>query len=226
MPRKITADMPFDDIEDDIFETRSALKADPDAVDLLPMTDDWLPLVDRARGKDRDARIAFHDATAARVVANHRLDDACTAFGDELYLAVKKDTTAPRWIQFFHTTVSTFVRQRLDKQTAKVRSWLDAKLDDAVLDKHRPRLDTWNTAAENALKQTNAVALVRGTARVAREQMAEDLTRERDGLHEALAQRARERGLGRDWPNLFFRTETRPRKDAKPEEPTPPPANG
>lgn len=220
MPRKISADMPFDDIENEIFETRSALKADPDAVDLLPLTNDWLALVDQARAKDREARIAFHDATAARVVANHRLDKACGEFGDELYLAVKKDTSAPRWVQFFTTAVSTFVRQRLDKQTAKVRSWLDAQLDDAVLNKHRAQLDTWNTPAENAIKQTNAVALVRGTARVAREQMAEDLTRERDGLHEALAQRARERGLGRDWPNLFFRTETR-KKDDRPEEPTP-----
>src|SRR5262245_20978551 len=124
---------------------------------------------------------------AARVVANDRLDNACVNFGDDLKSAVKKDLTAPRWLQFFNIAVSKFIRQRLANQVQTVRGWL--RSSDPVLDKHRTALDTWSKAADDALVQTRAVATVRGEAWIAREEMAEDLTRERDGLHDALSAR-------------------------------------
>lgn len=218
MPPKISSDITFDEV----FFTRATIKADPDAADLLPHTDDWLSIVDAARHKDRESRIAGADATAARIISNDRLDRACTAFGDELYLAVRKDTSSSRWLQFFTVSVSAFIRQALAKQVAKVRAWLDAKVTDPVLDHHRASLDTWSKAADSAIVQTNGLALVRGGAQIVREQMADDLTRERDGLHTLLAQRARERGFPRDWPNLFFKTESRKRA-AEPDEPAAPP---
>ncbi|MBK9266377.1 MAG: hypothetical protein IPM54_42150 [Polyangiaceae bacterium] len=207
--RKITADMPLDDDEDEVFFTRATIKADPNAADLLPMTDDWLGLIDAARAKDRQARIAETDATAARVVSNFHFDRACTAFGDDLYLAVGKNRESPRWTQFFSVAVSRFIKIRFDKQVQKVKSWLGPDVNDATLDKHRTPLTTWSNAAAASIDQTTSAAMVRGAARIAREQLAEDLTRERDGLYDALSARAREKGLPRDWPKQFFRVTTR-----------------
>jgi hypothetical protein len=218
MPRKIPSTITLDEAEDEILFTIAALKADPDAAELVSMTGDWLSLVDAARKRDRAARQAQMEADAARVVANDRLDRACERFGDELFLAVEKDRKSARWVQFFSVAVSKFVRQRLDKQVQKVRGWLESS--DGVLDKHRGPLDTWSKAAGEAVQKTHAVAMVRGEARIAREEMAEDLTRERDGLHDALSGRAREIGLPRDWPDLFFRTMSR----SAPEEAESPPA--
>lgn len=211
MPRKLTAKMTFDTLEDETLFTRATIKADPDACDLLAMTDGWLGLIDAARVPDRAAREAVAETDALRAVANHRLDGACVEFGDELLLAVKKERTAPRWLSFFGGPVGKFVRQRLSTQAQKVRAWLE--VSDDVLDKHKGPLGTWAKAADTAIVKTNGVALARGTAWTAREQLAEDLTRERDGLAEALAARAREKNLGREWPALFFRTVSRSERD-------------
>lgn len=207
--RQITAELTLDDDEDEIAFTRATLKADPNAVDFLPMTDDWFSLVDNARAKDRQARLAEADATAARTITNFHLDNACTHFGDELYLAVGKDRNAARWIQFFSVSVSRFIKMRFDKQIQKVTGWLNPSVQDAVLDKHRANLATWSTAAADSLEKTTASVMTRAQARIAREQLAEDLTRERDGLFDALSARARERGLPRDWPKQFFRVTPR-----------------
>lgn len=51
--------------------------------------------------------------------------------------------------------------------------------------------------------------MLRANVRIAREQLAEDLTRERDGLFDTLSVRARAKGLPRDWPKQFFRVVTR-----------------
>ena len=206
-PRKITPSLPLDDDESEVFFTRAALKADPDAKDLLPLTDGWLGMVDEARKRDRQAREAQSDADAARTVANARLDRACERFGDELFLAVDKERTSARWVQFFNVPVSKFVRQALNKQVERVQGWLQSK--DPVLEAHRKNLETWASACGAALQQTAGVATVRGEARIAREQLAEDMTRERDGLHDALTARARERNLPRDWADQFFRKVSR-----------------
>lgn len=216
MTRKLTATTTFDELEDEILFTTAAIGADPDAHDLLPLTSGWLPLLDAARAKDRAARKAQGEADARRIVANGRLDRACERFGDELYLAVDKDRASPRWTQFFNITVSKFIRQRLETQVQRVRGWLTTS--DPIFDKHREGLDRWSHAAGDALIQTRAVALVRGEARIAREALAEDLTRERDGLHDALSAKARALGLPRDWPDLFFRIQSRSTTDAP--EPT------
>lgn len=219
--REIPPDLPLDDTEDEIHFTRAGLKADPNAVQFLPLTDDWLALVDAARAKDRQARIANADATAARVVSNFHLDHACTQFGDDLFLAVAKDRESTRWTRFFPIAVSRFIKMRFDKQIQKVQAWLAPNVTEPVLDKHRPALTTWSNASTAALGQTNEVSLVRAAAQMAREQLAEDLTRERDGLYEALAAHARAKGLPRDWPKQFFRVTKRNPSDS--EESTPEP---
>jgi hypothetical protein len=217
MPRKIPATITLDDAEDETLFTTSTIKADPDARELLPMTTAWLGLIDSARAKDRAARQAQVEADAARVIANDRLDRACVQFGDELFLSVGKDRSSARWLQFFTVSVSKFVRQRLSTQVERVRGWLQST--DALLETHRKPLDTWSKAAGEALVQTRAVAVARGEARIAREELAEDLTRERDGLHDALSAIARERRLSREWPDLFFRTQGRGAGDEAQEAP-------
>jgi len=209
MARKVTSAMTFDAMEDDTLYTRAALAADPDAKDLVPMTDAWLGKIDAARALDRAARIATAEATALRQVSNGRLDPLCTAFGDALYLAVGKDRSAARWTQFFKQPVSRFIRQALPEQVMLVRGWL--AIEDAVLIAHRAGLDTWSASAQEALTRTAATAAPVGAARLSREQLADDLTRERDGLEDALSARARELKLPREWPSLFFRVPPRAR---------------
>ncbi len=206
-PRKIVPTLPLDETEAEVFFTRSCLKADPDAQDLLLLTEGWIGMVDVVRVKERAAREALADTDAARIVANTRLDRACERFGDDLYLAVDKDRSVARWTQFFSVAVSKFVRQALPKQVGRVFGWLESK--DPVLDKHRADLETWAKAADAGLKKTTAVATVRGEARMGREELAEDFTRERDGLHDALTARARDKGLPRDWADQFFRKVSR-----------------
>jgi hypothetical protein len=212
--RAIPPDLPFDDTEDHIHFTRGTIKADPNASHLLPMTDDWLPLIDAVRAKDRQARIANADATAARVVSNFHFDHACTQFGDDLFLAVAKDRESARWTQFFPIAVSRFIKMRFDKQIQKVKAWLAPNVTEPVLDKHRPALTTWSNAAVAAVEQTSSVAMIRAAAQLAREQLAEDLTRERDGLYEALAAIGRAKNLPRDWPKQFFRVDKRNTSDS------------
>lgn len=210
MPHAIAADATFDTIESEILFTRAALRADPDATDLLSHTDTWLSLVEPARAKERAAREAVENANAERAVANARLDATCVAFGDDLHMAVQKDHRAARWLQFFPIAVSSFVKQALARQVVTVKGWITSSKD-PVLEKHRANLETWAARADDALVKTRGTALVRGEAHQAREDLAAELTRERDGLHEALSARARDRELPRDWADVFFRTESRPR---------------
>ncbi|UJR86131.1 hypothetical protein [Sandaracinus amylolyticus] len=204
MPRKIKADESLDTLEEEVLFTHAALEADEDAADLVTDTEGWLALVDAQRARERAARIAEAGASAHRTVANARLDDACRDFGNRL--ALEAEPTSARWTRFFNRQVSRWVVQRLVTQIAGVRGWLTIT-GDALLETHRPALTRWSDAAQAALDRTAASAQVRGAARVGREELALDLTRERDGLHAALVTRAAERGLPRDWPARFFRTE-------------------
>ena len=208
MAAQIDTHMTLDDVESDILYTRAALEADPDASDLLSTTDSWLGMIDAVRAKGRDARTIQTRAAARRRIAGGRLDAECTRFGDALYLAVGKDRNAARWTRFFsgsHQTPSSFVRQAIRTQLTAVTAWLGVTGDD-VLDAHRDPLTKWSGAMNEALDLTASTTTARGAYHVAREQLAEDLTRARDGLEATLVQRADERGLARDWPGLFFQT--------------------
>lgn len=216
MAAKITERMTFDDMETEVIYTRAALNADPDARDLLPLTDDWMPRIEAGRASDREARIAVATASAQRRVANFRLDAACTAFGGELRLDVNKDTSSARWKRFFSgaaSMVSRFIRLPFAEQASRVRGWL-THTGDPVLERHRGPLDTWSAAAQESIEATKATAQVRGDAAVAREELAELLTRGRDGLEAALVERANERGLPRSWPKSFFRVRSTSRRSS------------
>lgn len=204
--RAIPHDMPFDDIEDEVFFTRAAVLADPDAEDLVWITDGWIPRLDGVRVSTRDVREAAMATNARRAVANARLDGVCTEFGDELFLSCGKDREAPRWRGFFHLPVSRFIAIGLAEQVQRIQGWL-SEAKDAVLEKFREPLTFWSDRAAGALVEGRAIGLKRGAAWQSREEHAEALTADRDALYEALSARARERGLARDWPQAFFRKE-------------------
>lgn len=203
-PRKLPSDISFEDAEDEVLYTRAALAADPNAQDLLAETDDWLPLIDGTRAADRDARAASMNAQAKRAVAGGYLDFFSERFADELFLAVSKDRESFRWLTFFTKPVSVFLRQRLDKQVKATQGWLSITTDD-VLEKHRPNLTQWSTEVDSSMIAQKEAAVKRGVAAQLRADMAEGLTKERDGLFELLSARARAKGLAREWPQAFYR---------------------
>lgn len=210
MAAKIDHEMTFDDMEDEVVYTRAALRADPDARDLLPLTDGWMPAVESGRASAREARIAVATAAAERRIANVRLDTACTTFGNELKLEVNNNFDSARWKRFFSGIggmVSRFIRIPFAEQVSRVQGWL-THTGDALLERHREPLTTWSTAAAASIAATKATAQVRGDAAVEREELADLLTRGRDGLEAALVERANERGLPREWPKSFFRVRT------------------
>lgn len=215
MARLLDVNTTHDEHEEEATFTMAALEADPDAVDLLPMTSTWLAQIAASRANALSTRQQVAKADALRIVSNARLDAACTAFGDSLYTAVQKDRASARWKTFFSETVTAFVKQALDRQVKLVKGWL--ALTDPTLDIHRAALSKWADAAADAQVKTAAAGSARGQMWQQREALAESLTRERDGLHAALGQRARERNLPRDWPDVFFRVQ---RSSQRP-EPTP-----
>jgi len=210
MPRKLTPSMSLEMLLDEVIYTRAAIKADPDASDLLAVTDDWLASIETVRLVTAKVIELEADADAARMVSNARLDSSCMRFSDRLALEVGKDRTAARYRQFFRTPAYAFVRTSLSKQTATVNSWLS--VEDPLITEMKPELSRWTAAAEAALAKTDETAASRGRAWLAREKLAEDLTRARDGLSELLSARAREKQLPREWAGVFFRTAGRRRR--------------
>jgi len=222
MPKKLDTETTLDDHEEEVFFTRAAIQSDPDAADLLPTTDGWLPMVDAVRVLGREKRQKVANSDAARVVANTRLDISCLRFGARLLLDVAKDRKAGRWLQFFAThTATSFTKQALSKQVIAVKAW--AGITDETFAEHKDSILGWNDKATHALDDTAGVATVRGQFAMGEERLAEDMTRERDGLHARLVQRATEKKLPRDWADSFFKVERRKRgSGAEEPEPTQP----
>jgi len=207
MPRMITQKHSLETMEDEVQFTTAALTADENTQDLIPIVSGWLPLIDQERTLERTLKQTFANVDATRVLANEYLDYACTEFGIDLEASVKKDKTSSRWTMFFKMAVSLFCRQPLVLQISAVLGWLAAT--DPTLEQHRDRLTKRVNAAQTALTNTNALASQRAQLWNARQQLADDLTGGRDALWSTLAARARERGLPRTWPDLFFQTESR-----------------
>lgn len=211
MVRQLGDDFSFDDLEDEILYTRAAVAADPHASDLLVLTDDMLPKVDAARALGRAGRAATMQASAERAIANVNLDFECRDVGRDIAHDLKNDRSGVRWTRIFPSTVEAFVSQPLGAQAVACQGWLTT--DEPVIAARREALTRWSTAAQTAIANTQASVQVRATALLARETLAEDLTRTRDGLARALSARAEERGLPRDYAERFF---LKDRRRAKP----------
>ncbi len=218
-PRKLSAETTFVDFESEVMFTIAALSADPDARPLLSETADWLGWVDAAQKEDRSFRQQEANVEASRVVANGRLDLSCITFGKRLLGACNLDRQAPRFTRFFAKPPMAFVKQALSKQVTAVFGWLSVT-DDDVLESFRVELLERATNARTAQDATSAVGPLRGANQARRAKVADDLTRERDGLHRQLAEIADAKDLGRTWADLFFKKTRRADDD---ESPTPEP---
>lgn len=202
MVKQINPDMTFDEMENECIFSRAAMRADRNASDMIPTTASWMDWIETVRDLERNARTEFQQATASRMIANARLDGTCRAFGRSLAAELQNDRTSARWRRFFRGTVDDFVTQPLDEQANACIAWLE--IDDPALAPFREELTHWAHAAKAAITATGSSGQVRGTAIVAREALAENLTRARDGLHAALVVRAQERNLPRDFADGFF----------------------
>jgi len=214
MVRQLTDDFSFDDLEDEILFSRAALAADPHASEFLPLTDTMLPKVDAARALGREGRAATMQASAERMIANVNLDVECREVGRDLAHTLKNDRSGVRWTRIFPTTVDAFVSVPLAEQSVACQAWLTTS--EPVIAARSEALTRWSTSAQTAVANTKASAQVRGTAMLARETLAEDLTRIRDGLARALSACAEERGLPRDYAERFFlkdRRRSKPKND-------------
>ena len=112
----------------------------------------------------------------------------------ELLLACGKNRSSSRWTKFYPIPVSDFTRQALSKQLSSVQGWLTTT--DEVLERYRKDLESWSGKCDVALINTDGVTAKRRDCWMAREQLAADLTRERDALHRKLCDRADARELG------------------------------
>ncbi len=202
MPRQITATTSFWDLKMEIFFTRAALQADPDAHDLLGRTDGWLLRVEAAEKQMLENLAERMLVDAERVVANNRLDYLCLKFSTNLEAAVLKDRTSVRWKRYLDEQPTRFVRQPLQDQVSDVNGWLATQ--DPVLEPLREGLTLWSAAAQKALNKEPMTRQKTADLHQLREDHAALFTRERDALERELAIRADARELGRDWSGGFF----------------------
>lgn len=203
MPRVITAEMSMADTKAEIIYTRASMGADPDARDLVGMTDGLLEACEPLDAQMLANLIERTIRDAERSVANRNLDTTCIAFGDQLLPAVGKNRQSARWTRYFDEAPNRFVKQDLRDQVKKVNGWLATQ--DPVLEPFREALVLWVGEAQKALDKDEVLKQATAELTLRREAFAKKITQARDAVHRALAQRAEERDLGRDWADGFFR---------------------
>lgn len=202
MLRKFDHTTPLNDLLMEALFTRAAVQADPDAEDLLPQTEGWVPGVLALQALWLENLTLRMGIEARRMVANNRLDPLCARFGDQLLLAVNKDRESVRWKRYFKEAPSRFVRAALAEQTAAVDGWLLTQ--DPVLEPFRAELALWNGKARAALAEEPASLQATANLDTHRDEFARSFVADRDRLLRALAERAEEKGLDRLWPYGFF----------------------
>ena len=74
-----------------------------------------------------------------------------------------------------------------------------------MLEPFREALVLWVGEAQKALDKDEVLKQATAELTLRREAFAKKITQARDAVHRALAQRAEERDLGRDWADGFFR---------------------
>jgi hypothetical protein len=221
MPRKIPATMSAEARRKQIVFTRAALRASPDARHLLSLTDAWLPENAKLQAAIEAAEDAEANAAAERAIANAHLDGAVRLFARALEADIaaqlppsQKATETARFRAFFPVAPGAFIKLAQAEEARRVAAWLTEA--DPVVEVHRAPLTEWSTALTTALTNTDAVAMLRGRAQVARERNAAELTRSRDALHLALADVALAKRYDRDWAESFFTFE-RPERESRDE---------
>ena len=184
--------------------------------DFVNRFDGWVPRISKLEQDELALAEEEQRVAGALVGANSALDEACTGLSDDLLKQVERSD--PRYRAFFKTTCSDFIRQEFDEQVKAMRNWVDTN-SDAVFMTHREAIEKAVARGERALKREVALGTLRSSRDIARKELAESFTHDRDVLHDDLSKVARDQRLGRGWASTFFKTGDRPRK--KKDEPQP-----
>ena len=205
MARALSPKKTIDFLREEVWFTEASLAANADGEPYVALTASWEPLVDGLDAEFRAVAKAEVQADALFMGANTELDEAVIAFFDSLHIAVRKDHADPRWTRYATEAPSVFIKQPLADEIAAVRSWLAAPEPDPVLETHRTALEATTSKAERAIAALNAVGQRRAVYHQHKTEGTAKLTAERDALERTLGEVAAQKGLGRKWPQRFFR---------------------
>jgi|JI10StandDraft_1071094.scaffolds.fasta_scaffold35339_3 hypothetical protein len=203
MPKQIDPDAALSETRRETTFTRAALRAHPDAADLVDQTADWNEPISDLRSELEANEDERTELDAQFKVLNAGFDADCIAFGEDALKAAGKDRSNPRFTRYFKVAPNEFVRQDIDDQVAAVEGWLS--VDDPTLAPWRARFEAWLLKLKAHRTARVASTQKTQTLRIKRQAFATDLTAKRDALHRRLGDRAQERGLPRGFADLFFR---------------------
>lgn len=194
---------------DDLEFTEAALGADPLAADLAAAFEEEITAWPEVFQRQRSARRAVVRADALLAVLDGTLDRITIRFGGQALVEASQDRKSVAFRKFFPTAPSEFVRGPLRKQCERTR-------DVMVPEIHKlPAGSPLRVFAEPLLKGAKAAiaglaarAKVHGDAAT----VATDVTEWKEGVnrlrtttHAELVKIAVAEGLGRAWPEVFFR---------------------
>jgi len=215
MPRQLPYNMRIDDIEDEIHFTRVALDVDPDAKELLPITDGWLAELESTQAEVMQTRKEVVSEDARRAVAGFRLERAAAAFEEELAReagGVHVLRQLPKWHTFYPLSETHY--SPLYRLGTGVHHWVgySGELEprrQAVLDKHRPELLKWLDLFSGAgWARLGSPDEGRRPGEYVSSSLTHDPNKGRAALHDALKAKALQVGLPVEWAARFFKTAT------------------
>ncbi|MDO9017010.1 MAG: hypothetical protein Q8S73_45820 [Deltaproteobacteria bacterium] len=195
---------------DDLEYTEAALRAEPLAAELALIFEEeiaaWSEVFRRQRATRRDVIRA--DALVA--VLDASLDRVTVRFGGQALVEANQERKSAAFRRFFPVAPSEFVRGPLRKQCERTRDVIVRELDKLPGDSPlRAFSEPLLTSAKAALAALVARVKTQGeAATVATEilEWKEGVNRLRTTTHAELIKIATAQGLGRAWPEVFFRS--------------------
>ncbi|MDB4929066.1 MAG: uncharacterized protein JWM10_1550 [Myxococcaceae bacterium] len=211
---------------DELEFTEAALTADPAAAELAgPFEEEigaWAHLFQRQRA----ARRAVVRADAVVAVLDGTLDRVTVRFGGQALVEAGQDRKSAAFRKFFPTAPSEFIRGALRKQSERTRDVIVPEIlklpESSAL---RPFADPLSKGAKAAIAGLAARAKVQGEAATAGTDVTEwkeGVNRLRTTTRAELVKIAVAQGLGRAWPDLFFRSAETARAEGEADAPVEP----
>jgi hypothetical protein len=227
--RTLLADETVDTIWAELVYTEARLGEDLDAQDLAPIFEKLVARAMEVRIAQLEAWRRELLAQAAVDSADDFLDDVVEAIARAILVLVKQDRKDARFLRYFSEPPSVIIRMGLQAETERVRGWVPSLRSEPAkeLQAEGERLEVAVAKGDAALEKRVRAASLRADQRVRGILgFVDDVNAARLSAYGVLAQRAAERGLGRSWPDRFFKHLERSPKAAKtvPKPPTPAPA--
>ncbi len=165
--------------------------------------------------KEREARRGVTRAEAVAVSRNARLDGTTTRFGGQVLAEAGQDRSSALFRRFFPEAPSAFVRRPLREQVERTLGVMLAELE--KLDAKGP-LAAFGAPLKDAAEQAIAALDARARAKAERAVVVAEVDDWKASVNTLrlttygeLLRIAAEKGYGRDWADLFFRTASRTR---------------